>query len=82
MREIIRYGATWCQPCHKLDPILDELEAEGIKVTKIDLDKEPHSSAGYNIQSVPTMIFFNDGIEVNSIVGVKTKQQILEVFDK
>ena len=61
---LVSFGATWCEPCSWLEPILDEVEKSldgKLVVEKIDIDREPALSAEYHIRSVPTLMLFREG---------------------
>lgn len=76
--------ALWCKPCRALLPIIEELtnEYEGkVKVGKLDVDNSPEVAANYGIRSVPTLMFFKNGEEVERIIGVVSKQEISEKLD-
>ena len=53
----------------------------GNSVYKIDVDKSPELSQRYGIRSIPTLIFFKDGVENNKIVGATTKKSIIEAIN-
>ncbi len=70
---VVDFWATWCGPCRMQAPILDAFESEvgdRIKVGKIDVDEERELARRYRVLSIPTIIVFRDGAEVNRTVGV------------
>lgn len=73
---LVDFWAEWCMPCKMMSPILNDLASdipEGYFVAKLDVDKNQASAQKYSIKSIPTLILFKDGKEVNRFVGVKTK---------
>ena len=77
---IVDFFATWCGPCKMLSPVIDEIasELEGkAVVAKIDSDQLGDLCAQYNIRLLPTLVFFKDGKEVDRIVGMAEKEDIL-----
>jgi len=71
--------APWCGPCKSLAPTIDELAsdyANGIKVTKLNVDENPATATQYGIRSIPTLLFFRDGRLVERLVGAQPKQEI------
>ena len=77
-RALVDFWASWCGPCQMLGPIIEELAGDyagRAKVCKIDVDKEKELAKRFKIMSIPTVIIFNDGEEVNRIVGVKDKAE-------
>ena len=71
--------APWCGPCKMISPILDQLAQAykgRLKITKLNVDENPGTSSKYNIQSIPTMLFFKNGKRVNTLVGAHPKGEI------
>jgi thioredoxin 2 len=71
--------APWCGPCRMVAPVLEQLAAEyagRVKVAKLNVDENPTTSSRYQIQSIPTMLFFKNGHVVNRVVGALPKQEI------
>jgi thioredoxin 2 len=71
--------APWCGPCRVVGPILDQLSAESggkYKIAKLNVDENPRTSAQFGIQSIPTMIIFKNGKEVDRLVGAQPKPAI------
>lgn len=83
MKTILYFTADWCQPCKKVKPVVEELNREffpGI-FQIIDVDIEIEMAKGFEIKSVPTFILFEDGKEINRIIGSQTKQSLLEFIN-
>ena len=80
---IVKFGAAWCGPCKKLDPIIDEIAAENtdVKVTYVDIDSDGPIAAEYGILSVPSTLFFKDGKVMDMIIGLVPKAKIVGVID-
>lgn len=78
---IVDFWAPWCGPCRMLSPILDEIKSEEkIEIIKVNVDENQEWVERYNIQNVPTLIFYKNGKEVNKINGLKTKNEILNII--
>lgn len=59
---LVDFYANWCGPCKMLSPVLAELEnSRGIKVVKIDVDKNEEIARNYGVMSIPTLIIFKNG---------------------
>ncbi len=82
---LVDFWASWCMPCKMMAPVLNET-AEGLgntaKIGKLDVDANRESSAKYGVRSIPTLILFKNGKEVNRFVGVKTKDFLLKEISK
>lgn len=80
---LVDFGAVWCHPCKMLDPLVHELAGEWggrIKVVKVDVDHSPAPAMDYRVMSVPTLLLFKDGRELERMVGYKPKDQIVAKF--
>ena len=72
--------APWCGPCRYLAPVMDELATElagRILVAKLNADESPATASRFNIQSIPTVLVLHGGKEVDRIVGVQPKSEIV-----
>jgi thioredoxin 2 len=71
--------AAWCGPCRMIAPIIDELAAEmagRVRVVKLNVDENPATAARFDLRSIPTLLVFKAGREVDRIVGVQPKSEI------
>ena len=76
---LIDFWAEWCGPCKKVSPILDEISEEyGILIGKVNIDENTIKPNEYSVSSIPTMILFEDGIAIKTIIGAKPKHKMLE----
>lgn len=76
---LVDFWAEWCGPCRMVGPILDELAAEyegQVTIAKLNVDENRQSSARFGIRSIPTILFFKDGAQVEQIIGALPKSAI------
>lgn len=81
---IVDFTAEWCGPCRMVGPIVNELseEYEGKAViTKLNVDNNPEITAKYGIKSIPTILFFKNGEEVDKQVGAASKNTLSSKID-
>lgn len=82
---VIDFWATWCGPCQRLAPIVDELatEYEGKAVIgKYNVDEGEDLVAQYGIRNIPVLLFLKNGEMVHKMVGAATKAQVQENIEK
>jgi thioredoxin 2 len=71
--------ADWCGPCHMLAPTVEQLATEmagQVKVGKLNIDENPGTANRFGVRSIPTLLVFKGGKEVDRLVGVQPKQEI------
>lgn len=76
---VVDFGAKWCGPCKRLAPIVEELakEYEGkVKIAKFDIDESPKTPGKYRVLSVPTVLFFKGGRQVDAQLGLVAKDAL------
>lgn len=77
---LVDMWAPWCGPCRMLTPIIEELAAElagRMRVAKLNVDENPGTAERFRIQSIPAMLVFKDGREVDRMIGAQPKSEIL-----
>ena len=82
---LIDFFAEWCGPCKMMAPVLDEVArdyAGQLKVVKVDVDESQDVAAKYRIQSIPTLMVFKGGQEVDRVVGAVPKPMLLQRVKK
>ena len=79
--QVLRFTATWCQPCKALAQQLEELGLDK-DVTVVDIDEQQDLAIQYGVRSVPTLIAVDNNKEVKRMVGVKAKDLIIDWFPK
>lgn len=79
---LIDFWASWCGPCMMVSPIIDEIadEQNDIKVCKVNVDEEQELAVAFGIKSIPTLFVMENGKAVNSVVGVASKNEIIEML--
>ena len=78
---LLDFWAAWCGPCKMLSPVVDQIAEENpdIKVGKVNVDDNEDLAMKFKTMSIPTLIVFKDGVEVNRSVGVISKSEILDL---
>jgi thioredoxin 1 len=81
---LVDFWAPWCGPCRMVGPIIEELAGDydgRVVVAKVNVDENDVTSGKYGVTSIPTMIIFNGGKEVERMVGARPKKSLAERLD-
>jgi thioredoxin len=82
---VLDLWAEWCGPCRMVAPVIDELATEmagRLRFAKLNIDENPATAARFNVRSIPTLLVFKEGKEVDRIVGVQPKSAMARRLEK
>lgn len=75
MKRVIRFTASWCQPCKTLAKVLEEVDTE-MPIEVYDIDESPDYALEFGIRGVPTLIMLEGNDEIKRMTGFKNKQEV------
>lgn len=80
---LIDFYAEWCGPCKMLAPVLEEIAKENTntKFVKINVDDAQDLAMEYNVMSIPTLVVIKNGKEVNRVVGLVNKSELMGIIN-
>ena len=82
---IVDCWAPWCGPCRRMGPIIDELDkdmAGKVAVGKLNTDENQAIAMQYDINAIPTLLIFKDGVAQEPLVGLRPKEDIISYIDR
>lgn len=82
---LVDFYAEWCGPCKMMAPVIEELAQElkgQVKVEKMNVDENPQTSQNYGVMSIPTLIYFEKGDPKKTMIGFRSKEEILKEIGK
>lgn len=82
---VVDFGATWCGPCKKLHPVMEDIAeqfGDRIKVVEVDVGDSPETAMKFGVTSVPQLLFFKGGMVKETVVGLLSKSKIKDKIEK
>lgn len=81
-KALIDCWAPWCGPCRRMGPIIEEIaaEAKDFAVAKLNTDDNQSIAVRFKINAIPTLLVFKDGVLVQTLVGLRPKDDILSIM--
>lgn len=82
---LVDFFATWCGPCKMIAPIIEEIAEEysdKVKVCKVNVDNERDLALKYEVESIPTLIFFRNGEPIKTSVGFHSKAELVDIINE
>ena len=76
MKRILRFTASWCQPCKTLAKNLELVNSKNVPIEVVDIDVHSELAVDYGIRSVPTLVMKDENIEIKRFSGVKTTKEL------
>lgn len=82
---LVDFWADWCMPCKVIQPTLNELAIhyvdKGVTIAKVEVDKNRKVSTKYNIRTLPTLVLFKDGNEIERFQGIKSTRYLMKKIE-
>ena len=81
---LLDFLAMWCGPCMALGPVIEQIADEyagRIKVGKVNVDEQPELAAAFRVENIPMLAVVKDGLPVKTAVGLRPKQDILDMLE-
>ena len=82
---LVDFWATWCAPCRMMAPVLNDVASElsgNSHVGKVNIEQFQSLAQKFKVRSIPTLILFKNGTEINRFVGIKSKDFLLQQIQK
>ncbi len=76
---LVAFWASWSGAWHMMTPVLEQLEVDftaSVKMYKINIDRNPRTKGEYDVRSIPTVLFFKQGVVADRAAGVVSKKEL------
>ena len=84
MVEVKKFSASWCGPCRTLSPVINEVKSQfnNVKFSDHDVDEDFEVANQFGIRSVPTVVFLKDGVEIDRVMGLYSKNTYVKIINE
>jgi len=81
---MVDFYADWCGPCQMVKPILEKLDTkyEDLNIAKVNVDQLPQIAGKFGVMGIPTIIFFKNGEQVETMVGLRSEEDFSSIIEK
>ena len=82
---LVDMWAAWCGPCRMIAPVIDQLASEmagRVRFAKLNVDENPMTAQRFNIQSIPALLVLHGGKEIDRIIGLHPKPEIVRRLER
>lgn len=81
---LVDFNADWCGPCQMLKPVLEEIASERneLKIVSINIDDEDELATKFGVMSIPCLVLFENGVELDRSIGFKPKEEVESFIGK
>lgn len=83
IKQVIKFYATWCQPCSQFSPVFEEVQEEypGVEFISVDVDQKPELAKVFGVTTIPYVVALKDGETVGEVRGIISKPSLRKVLD-
>ena len=82
---LVDFSAPWCAPCRALEPVIEKITEKyknRASVLEINIDEQRELASSFNVQSIPTLMIFKDGEEIERFIGLQSEKLLCSHLDK